>query len=245
MDINVMDSADEMAHAAAQQAATALRVAIEERGEARFIAATGNSQLSFLSYLVEAPGIDWAKTTMFHLDEYLGIDATHPASFVGYLKKRLVDRVPIGRRFFLDGVAPDIETHIAEVSRAIRSAPIDVACIGIGENGHVAFNDPPADFETEHPYIMVDLDQACRTQQVNEGWFPDIASVPSRAITMSVHQIMESRTIVCTVPDRRKAKAVHDCLSDQLDVSPERPASILRRHPACHVYLDKESASLL
>jgi glucosamine-6-phosphate deaminase len=245
MDIHVSPTSDQMAKAAAQRAASALRTAIETRGHARFIAATGNSQLDFLSYLVKEPGIEWEKTTMFHLDEYLGVAESHPASFVGYLKRRLTEIVPIGEVHFLLGDAPDHQAQLSAVSRAISAAPIDVAFVGIGENGHLAFNDPPADFETEAPYLIVELDEMCRTQQVNEGWFPDLAAVPSRALTMSIGQIMKSRQIVCTVPDARKAAAVRDCLSDRQPISPDRPASILRNHDACHVFLDAESAALL
>ncbi|MFP4153275.1 MAG: glucosamine-6-phosphate deaminase [Alkalispirochaeta sp.] len=245
MEIHVSATSDEMAKAAARRAASTLRRAIETQGHARFIAATGNSQLEFLSYLVKEPGIDWKKTTMFHLDEYLGVSEEHPASFVGYLKRRLTDLVPVGEVYYLFGDAPDYDAQLTTVSDAIAVAPIDVAFVGIGENGHLAFNDPPADFETERPYIIVDLDEACRMQQVNEGWFPDIASVPTRALSMSIRQIMKSREIVCTVPDARKAIAVRECIGADSPVSPEHPASILQTHPGCHVFLDTASAALL
>lgn len=245
MDIHISSTTDEMAKAAAQRAAYALRTAIETQGHARFVAATGNSQLGFLSYLVKEPGIDWAKTTMFHLDEYLGVSENHPASFVGYLRKQLTGQVPIGEAHFLSGDAEDQNEQLRAVSAAISSGPIDVAFVGIGENGHLAFNDPPADFTTDDPYLIVELDHMCRTQQVNEGWFPELSAVPTRAITMSIRQIMKSKQIVCTVPEERKAAAVRDCISDRLPISPERPASILREHSACHVFLDAESAALL
>ncbi|MCG8478872.1 MAG: glucosamine-6-phosphate deaminase [Spirochaetales bacterium] len=245
MDIHIAQTPEDMARAAAQRAAHALRTAIEVRGNARFVAATGNSQLLFLEYLTGEPGIDWSKTTMFHLDEYLGLPDDHPASFVGYLRRRLVEKTALSDVHFLRGDAASINTAIRSASDAIASAPIDVAFVGIGENGHLAFNDPPADFETRKPYITVELDGACRTQQVNEGWFPDVETVPTHAVTMSIHQIMQSERIICTVPDRRKATAVRGCLSDRHPVSPDRPASILREHRNCHVFLDEAAASLL
>lgn len=245
MDIHISRTSEEMAKAAAQRAAYALRNAIETQGHARFIAATGNSQLEFLSYLVKEPGIEWKKTTMFHLDEYLGVNESHPASFVGYLRKRLTENVPIGTVHFLSGDAADPQEQLKAISKSIAEAPIDVAFVGIGENGHLAFNDPPANFTTDEPYLIVELDQMCRRQQVNEGWFPDMAEVPAKALTMSIRQIMKSKQIVCTVPDARKATAVRDCLSDRHPVAPERPASILREHDSCHVFLDADSAELL
>ena len=245
MDIHISRTSEDMAKAAAQRAAYALRTAIETKGNARFIAATGNSQLLFLEYLTKEPGIDWSKTTMFHLDEYLGLPESHPASFVGYLRRRLVEQTSLSDVHFLHGDAVPIDAAIRSVSEAITSTAIDVAFVGIGENGHLAFNDPPADFETRTPYIIVELDTACRNQQVNEGWFHDFEAVPTRAITISIHQIMQSEQIVCTVPDQRKAAAVRDCLSDRHPISFERPASILRRHKNCRVFLDEASASLL
>ena len=182
---------------------------------------------------------------MFHLDEYLGIGESHPASFVAYLRERLTERVPIGMAHFIIGDSLDPQKQIQTISAAISSAPIDVAFVGIGENGHLAFNDPPADFTTEQPYLIVELDHVCRTQQVNGGGFPDLTAVPTRAVTMSIRQIMKSKQVVCTVPEERKAAAVRDCLSDRLPVAPQRPASILREHRACHVFLDADSAALL
>jgi glucosamine-6-phosphate deaminase len=232
-----------LGRAAAEQAAVAIRRAIKDRGVARILVATGASQLEFLAALTEAPGIDWAKVEAFHLDEYIGLPATHPASFRKYLKERLAQKTGIGKFHFVEGDAADVAAVIRELGKEISAAPIDVAFIGIGENGHVAFNDPPADFQTEEPYIIVTLDEPCRRQQAGEGWFADISEVPTRAISMSVRQIMKAREIVSVVPDERKARAVKMCLEGE--ISPMAPASILRRHPNVTVYLDEGSASLL
>ena len=243
MKIAVHLDPDVMAKVAAQCAAQFLRDAIQRRGKAAFIAATGASQINFLKYLVAAPGIAWERTTMFHLDEYIGMSADHPASFRRYLRERLTSKVPIGSVHFIAGDAPDLAAEVDQLSRTIASTPIDAAFVGIGENGHLAFNDPPADFETERPYIIVTLDDACRQQQFGEGWFKTLDDVPRRAISMTVRQIMKAAHIVCTVPDKRKAQAVKACLEGE--IGPMLPASILRTHASCHLFLDKESASLL
>jgi len=231
-----------MSLAAARQAAGALRAAIGARGEARIVAATGASQFGFLEALTAAPDIDWTRVEMFHLDEYVGLSIHHPASFRKYLLERLVRKTGLTRYHLLDG-EHDAARAADEVGRAIGSAPVDVAFVGIGENGHLAFNDPPADFATEQPYLIVALDEACRRQQVGEGWFASIADVPSHAISMSVRQILRSREIICIVPDARKAQAVKACLGGE--VSPMAPASILQTHANATVYLDQESAALL
>ena len=206
------------------------------------IAATGASQLAFLEALTSSTHPPWDRVELFHLDEYIGLPATHPASFRRYLLERLV--VPAGRPVFhaLDGMA-DAQAVCRAVGEQVAAAPIDVAFVGIGENGHLAFNDPPADFETTEPYLIVSLDEACRRQQVGEGWFPDLASVPPRAITMSCHRILQSREIICVVPDERKAEAVRAACEGE--ISPRVPASILRTHPNVTLYLDPGSASLL
>ena len=232
-----------LGEAAAADAAAALREAIARRGRANVVAATGASQFEFLDALVEAPGIDWPRTVFFHLDEYVALPATHPASFRRYLKARIVDRVHPGAFHFIEGDRPDPPAEARRVGGLIRTVEIDAAFVGIGENGHLAFNDPPADFETEEPYLVVRLDEACRRQQLGEGWFARLEDVPERAISMSIRQIMKARRIVCVVPDARKAKAVRECLAGE--VSPGRPASILQRHPAVTVYLDRQSAALL
>ena len=199
--------------------------------------------LTFLAALTADKTIDWDNTTMFHLDEYIGIPETHPASFRKYLRERLVDIVQPGTVHFLDGEADEPQAECDRLNRIISQHQIDVAFVGIGENGHLAFNDPPADFETEDPYILVELDEACRLQQVGEGWFTGLDEVPSQAISMSIRQIMKAQTIICTVPDERKAEAVRNCLHGE--ITPMHPASILQTHPDCTVFLDAGSASLL
>jgi len=231
-----------LGRAAAEQASTVLRRAISEYGRARIIVATGTSQLEFLRALTSAEGIDWQRVEMFHLDEYVGLPMAHPASFRKYLCEHLVDKTGIAQYHFLNGNG-DLKTVFHEAAEAIRLAPVDVAFVGIGENGHLAFNDPPADFRTEEPYLLVDLDEACRRQQVGEGWFANISDVPKQAISMSVRQILKAKEIICVVPDARKAGAVKLCLDGE--ISSMAPASILRTHSATTLYLDKESASLL
>lgn len=243
MEVRTFDSKSEMARAAAAQAGAILREAIARSGQARVIAATGASQFEFLDALADADGIDWARTVFFHLDEYVGLPDSHPASFRRYLRERIVARVHPGAFHFIAGDAPDAEGEARRVGDILARHAIDVAFVGIGENGHLAFNDPPADFETEEPYLVVRLDEACRRQQMGEGWFARIEDVPEHAISMSVRQILKSKEILCIVPDARKAPAVRDCL--QGEVSPLHPASILRRHPRTAVYLDRASASLL
>jgi glucosamine-6-phosphate deaminase len=232
----------EMAKVAAGQAAAILRQTIEAQGKARLIAATGASQFEFLEVLTGLPGIDWQKVEMFHLDEYIGLPASHSASFRRFLQERLIQKAGIKKYFLLDG-EQDLAEVIRRTSQALLSAPIDVAFVGIGENGHLAFNDPPADFETEEAYIVVKLDEACRRQQLGEGWFATLGDVPRRAISMSVRQILKAKKILCIVPDARKAKAVKACFEGE--ISPLVPASILRTHPDTTLYLDAQSAALL
>jgi glucosamine-6-phosphate deaminase len=243
METRIFDTKQQLGEAAAAQAAVALGAAIAERGEVRAIAATGASQFEFLDALTARPGIDWGRVVFFHLDEYVGLPDTHPASFRRYLRERIVERVHPKAFHFLNGDAPDVAAECRRVGGLLSAAPVDVAFVGIGENGHLAFNDPPADFETEEPYLVLALDEACRRQQLGEGWFPRLEDVPARAISMSVRQILKSREIVVVVPDRRKATAVRDCL--ERPVSPRRPASILREHPRTTLFLDRDSSSLL
>jgi glucosamine-6-phosphate deaminase len=228
--------------AAARHAAHALRTALLERGRARIIAATGASQFDFLDALTKAPDIDWRRVEMFHLDEYVGLPATHPASFRKYLLERLVNTTSIVHYHLIDA-ENDAEAAAERVGRELARAEIDIAFVGIGENGHLAFNDPPADFTTERPYIVVALDDACRRQQVGEGWFASTADVPSQAVSMSIRQILKAREIVCIVPDTRKAEAVRACFEGE--ISPMAPASMLRTHSNTTVFLDRDSASLL
>ncbi|MHC4800443.1 MAG: glucosamine-6-phosphate deaminase, partial [Planctomycetota bacterium] len=192
--------------------------------------------------LVADNDIDWSNVTGFHLDEYIGLPFSHPASFRKYLKQRFVDHAPLCEFHFING-EDDPQAECRRVGELISQHPIDVAFVGIGENGHLAFNDPPADFQTEEPYIVVTLDDACRQQQFGEGWFPSLEDVPQTAISMSIKQIMKSKSIVCSVPDRRKAKAVAVAL--QGPVTPDVPASILQQHPNVTIYLDREAASLM
>jgi glucosamine-6-phosphate deaminase len=240
--INCFKDKQEMARVAAERASGLLRAAIARKGSARLIAATGAAQFEFLEALTSLPGIDWKQVEMFHLDEYIGISASHPASFCRFLKERLIDKTGITKHHLLNG-EEDPEVVIRRTHEALRSEPVDVAFVGVGENGHLAFNDPPADFETEQPYIVVDLDDACRKQQLGEGWFPTLADVPRRAISMSIRQILKTKKIMCIVPDARKANAVKACFD--AEISPLAPASILRTHPDTTVYLDVNSAALL
>ena len=241
--IRVFDDKKTLGQVAADQAATAIRRAISERGSARIIAATAASQLEFLDALTKTPGIDWKKVEAFHLDEYIGLPISHPGSFRKMLIEQLVSKTGITRYHLLDGDAADPAAVVNEAGRQLASAPIDIAFLGIGENGHIAFNDPPADFETEVPYIIVNLDEACRQQQVGEAWFANISQVPAQAISMSARQILKAKEILAVVPDKRKAQAIKACFEGE--ISPMAPASILRRHPNATVYVDTNSASLL
>lgn len=242
MDIRISDDSTALGRQAAAEAVAAILDAVAARGIARIIAATGASQFQFLAALTATPGVPWERVELFHLDEYIGLPETHPASFRRYLRERLIEPTGISRTHLLDGEG-DAELVCRSVGQQIAAAPIDLACVGIGENAHLAFNDPPADFETREPYLVVTLDEACRRQQVGEGWFASIDDVPTRAISMSVSQILSSRRILCVVPDLRKAEAVRRSVTGP--VTPEVPASILQTHPATTLFLDRASASLL
>jgi len=241
--IRIFNDKVSLGQAAAQQAAKAIQRAISERGHARIIAATAASQREFLDALTSSQGIDWTRVEVFHLDEYIGLPVTHPGSFRKMLLEQLISKTTVTKYHLLDGDAPDPEAVVREAGKQLASAPIDIAFLGIGENGHIAFNDPPADFQIEDPYIIVNLDEACRRQQVGEAWFSDISQVPERAISMSARQIMKAKEILAVVPDRRKAEAVRACFEG--DISPMAPASILRQHRNVTIYLDRASASLL
>lgn len=243
MILRLFENDAELARAAAAQAASAMKTAITSRDCCRVVLATGNSQLAFLDALIGTPGVDWKKVEAFHLDEYVGMPITHPASFRKFLMERVIRKTGILKFHPIAGDVSDLPAAVHDVGQQLTSAPIDLAFVGIGENGHVAFNDPPADFEMEEPYIIVELDEACRKQQVGEGWFGSMAEVPRRAISMSVRQILKAKEIVSVVPDRRKAEAVKMCVEGP--VSPMAPASILQRHSNTTVYLDRDSASLL
>jgi len=244
MTTKTFDTPQLMGEAAGNLAALKIESAITEHDQASIILATGASQFHTLNTLVNYRIIDWSKVTIFHLDEYVGIDENHPASFVLYLKQRFLEKVGAVKEFhFIDGGSGDPVAECQRLNGLLTDVQIHVALVGIGENGHLAFNDPPADFNIEEPYIIADLDEKCRMQQVGEGWFPDIESVPEQAISMTVKQIMKSESIVCSVPDKRKSEAVRDCVMG--DVSNMHPASILQNHKDCTIYLDKASASLL
>jgi glucosamine-6-phosphate deaminase len=229
---------------AAADGAAAIRAALAAKGECTIIVATGASQFEMLDALVSSPDIDWSRITVFHLDEYVGLPVTHPASFRKYLQERFVSRVPgLGRFVEVQGDAPDLGAELTRINGLLSEREVAVCFAGIGENCHLAFNDPPADFEVEDPYILVTLDEACRRQQLGEGWFPSLEAVPERAISMSIRQILKSRHIVLTVPDERKAPAVRAAVEGP--ISPDYPASVLQRHPSCALYLDPPAASRL
>lgn len=242
MTITVFRNSAELAQAAARQAAGIIAETIASRGGARIIAATGASHLPFLNALVASPGVDWSKVEMFHLDEYVGLPISHPASFRKYLLERFIQPTGIKRYHLLNGEG-DLEAVCRKTGDELNAGPICVAFVGIGENGHLAFNDPPADFETETPYLVVNLDEACRRQQVGEGWFRDLSEVPRQAITISVRQTLKAEKILCVTPELRKAKAVKACLEGP--INPAAPASILRTHSNVTVFLDRDSSSLL
>lgn len=242
MQLKIFDDRNSLGQAATAQASGAIQRAIAERGTARIIGASAASQFEFLEALTATPGIDWQRVELFHLDEYIGLPMTHPASFCKFLQERLISKTGIGNYHLLDGEQDPAEV-IRRANDAIRSAPIDVAFVGIGENGHLAFNDPPADFETEEPFLIVTLDEACRLQQVGEGWFPNLQAVPQRAISMSVRQVLKSREILAVVPGPKKAQAIHACFDGP--ISPNAPSSVLRTHANATIYLDRESAALL
>ncbi len=243
MEIKIFDSAVEAGHAAGKNAAHLICEAIGSRGLANIILATGMSQFETLNQLISEKNIDWTKVVMFHLDEYIDLPVTHPASFRKYLRDRFLSKVPPLRATYLINGEVDASEECRRLGDVIEKHPIDVALVGIGENGHLAFNDPPADFETEQPYIVVELDEPCKQQQVNEGWFASTEEVPVRAISMSIKQIMKSKQIICTVPDARKAVAVKNTI--QQPANNLFPASILQLHSGCTLYLDRFSSSLL
>ena len=240
MEVAVFETKAALGKAAAKNGASLISEAIARKGKASIILATGASQFEMLGALIKEE-VDWSRVTVFHLDEYIGIPLTHPASFRKYLKERFVDKVPLKAFHYINGEV-DSQDECERLGKLIGHQDIDVAFVGIGENGHLAFNDPPADFETEAPYIVVELDEACRQQQLGEGWFSSLEEVPQKAISMSIRQIMKSITIICSVPDARKARAVKNSLEEI--VSPLVPASILTTHEDAWLYLDKESASL-
>lgn len=242
MKVVVSETSVELGKLAGNATAELIREAIAEKGNANVILATGTSQFETLNQLIQED-IDWSKVTMFHLDEYIGLSVSHIASFRKYLKERFLEKVaPLQMAVLINGEIDPAE-ECARLGELIAQHPIDVALVGVGENGHLAFNDPPADFTTEQPYIVVNLDEPCRRQQMNEGWFDSLEAVPAQAISMSIRQIMKSAHIICSVPDERKALAVKNSLEQE--VSNLFPASILQKHSHCVFFLDQASASLL
>ena len=239
MEVAVFDTKAELGKAAAKKGASLITEAIARVGKANIILATGASQFEMLGTLIKEE-VDWSRVTAFHLDEYIGIPLTHPASFRKYLKERFVDKVPLKAFHYIDGEV-DSKVECERLGKLIGQLDIDVAFVGIGENAHLAFNDPPADFKTETPYIIVELDKACRQQQFNEGWFPSVEAVPERAISMSVNYILKSTSIICTVPGERKAVAVKNTIEN--DITSNIPASALKSHPSVFLFLDLDSSS--
>lgn len=243
MKIVIKNDPHELGKAAGKLSGQLIRSMISQNGQANIILATGVSQFETLKQLVEEKGIDWSKVVMFHLDEYIGLPESSPASFRKYLKERFLDKISPLKAYYLINGEADPETEYRRLNNLIKNYPIDVALVGIGENGHLAFNDPPADFDIKQPYLIVNLDEQCRKQQFAEGWFKSLAEVPQKAISMSIHQILKSKYIICSTPDSRKANAVKHCLEQP--VSHLYPASILQLHPDCTCFLDKHSAALL
>lgn len=244
IELHIEPSKAALAKAASALGAQAIKAAIQARGAANIVVATGASQFEMLEDLVGRDDVDWSRVTAFHLDEYIGMPESHPASFRKYLKERFTSRLPkLGRFHFIEGDAPDLQAELARINALIARHPIDVTFAGIGENAHLAFNDPPADFDAKEAFKVVQLEERCRKQQFGEGWFPTLEDVPHEAISMTIPQIMSSRLVILSVPDRRKAEAVRATLGEQ--VSPMVPASILQRHPECHLFVDPEAASLL
>ena len=242
MKIHVDSTAEQMGNRAAQETARRIRAAVQANGVCRILLSTGASQFEMLDALTKMEDIPWNQVVMFHLDEYVGMAMTHPASFRKYLKERFIDKVHPGAYFFVNGEG-DIQKNIETLTQEIRKAPIDVALVGIGENGHIAFNDPLADFETHEAYIVVNLDERCKKQQLGEGWFATMADVPNQAISMTVYQIMQSKAILSVVPGLRKAQAIQNTL-EAPQVTNRIPATKLREHSDWELFLDSDSASL-
>ena len=239
MNITIATSSIELGNLAARLVALKLNEAVNRNGEARMVVSTGNSQFEMFQALVKEK-LDWTKVEIFHLDEYIGLPVTHKASFRKYLYERFINLVPV-KKFHSVDVEGMIADRIAGLSSGIREKPLDLGLIGIGVNGHIAFNDPPADFEIRDAYIIVKLDDKCKIQQVDEGWFATVNDVPDEAVSMSVWQIMQCRTIISVVPHLVKADAVRKTLTGK--VTNRVPATMLKRHADWHLFLDKNSAS--
>jgi glucosamine-6-phosphate deaminase len=244
MKVFLHQDAPKLGDVAGAEIAELLKSTISSSGSARLVLATGASQFETLKHLARRDDVDWSKVECFHLDEYVGMDENHPASFRRYLRQRFLNAVPAVAAFHgVGGDAKDIAQECSRLGGLIKRRPVDVLCLGIGENGHLAFNDPPADMDTDSPYIVVRLDDACRRQQLGEGWFATLEDVPKQAITMSMRQLLSARHIVASVPDLRKARAVHESLTKP--IGPTFPGTAIREHQRCSLHLDKQSASLL
>ena len=243
MELYISETPDQLGSKAALKAAGLLREAVRSKGAARFLVSTGASQFETFFHLLKED-VHWSRVELFHLDEYVGIPETHGASFVKYLKERFINLLPVSLKaaHLINGMG-DPAQEIAKASAEIRKAPIDAALIGIGENAHIAFNDPPADFDTKEAFITVTLDEACKAQQVRENWFPTISDVPKTAITMSVSQIMDSAVILSAVPHIQKAEAIRKTFA--YDLTSQVPSTMLKTHKNWTLYLDKASASTL
>lgn len=244
MQINIDSTKEKISKSASNEALQILEKNISDKGYVSIVLATGASQMELLKAMVSSNTVDWSKVNMFHLDEYIGLPETHPASFRKYLEDRFISKIPgLKSKHLINGNVQDPKEECKRLNKIISQYPIDLAFVGIGENGHLAFNDPPADFETKDPYIGVELDEICRRQQMGEGWFNALDDVPMGAISMSIQQVMKAKNIICTVPGKRKADAVKNCLAEE--ITNMHPASILKKHSNCSIYLDKQSASLL
>jgi glucosamine-6-phosphate deaminase len=242
--VRIYPSGSALGQAAAASAATILRDAIAARGAARLIVGTGPSQNETLGALVRAPGIDWSRIEVFHMDEYVGMPSAHPASFRRWLREHVVDLVRPGRVHYLEGDAADLDAECLRYGGLLGASPIDISFLGFGENGHIAFNDPAvADFHDRAAVKRVRLDERCRRQQVGEGHFPGLASVPPEALTVTCPVLAGAAHLICSVPDLRKAEAVRNALEGPL--SETCPASLVLTHPGCEIFLDTQSASLL
>ena len=239
MEVRIYHDADSLGAAASRKCAQIINRAIVENGEARIILSTGASQFETLSHLV-SEDVDWSKVTMFHLDEYVGLPESHAASFRKYLKERFISKVNLKACHLVEGRKEQLE----ELSRLLCEKPIDLGLIGIGENGHIAFNDPPCDFDTQDPYIIVNLNDTCKRQQVGEGWFASVSEVPAQAVSMSCRQILKCINIVSAVPHKVKAEAVRNTLSSNV-VTTTVPATLLKTHGIFTLFLDEDSASLI
>ncbi|MFQ5855010.1 MAG: glucosamine-6-phosphate deaminase [Anaerolineae bacterium] len=240
--VSVYPDDETLGRAAAEAAAAIIDQAIAERGVANVILATGNSQLAFLHALRELPGIRWPSVNVFHLDEYLDLSPGHPAGFPLFLRRHLLDHVSVGTFYPVPGHAGDVEAACRGYELLLRAHPADLCCLGIGENGHLAFNDPPvADFNDPVWVKVVALDEASRRQQVGEGHFPSLDEVPTHAITLTIPALRAAKKMLCIAPERRKVEAVRKTLLGP--ISTACPASILRQTPHARLFLDRESAA--